>query len=73
MKDHFAEITLWLHQYKLEALEAVLGNDVQEVMQERLIELYAELVPGRVQQEIRQRIDAENPPVKSTQKKGTER
>ena len=51
-----------MHENKLEALEEqldALGTDVEAWMQERLIELYSEMVPYEQQQEIRQRIDGE--------------
>lgn len=56
------QLELWLHEYKMEALSAVLeqqGTSVEKQMQEMLIELYAENVPQEVQRDIRQRIDAE--------------
>ena len=56
------QLELWLHEYKLDALSSVLkeqGTTVEKRMQEMLIDLYAELVPYEVQQEIRTRIDAE--------------
>lgn len=60
--DPFRTIEVTMHEYKLEALEEqmdALGTDVEAWMQDRLIELYSELVPYE-QQEIRQRIDAED-------------
>ena len=56
------QLELWLHEYKMDALSSVLeeqGSSVEKRMQEMLIDLYAELVPHEVQQEIRTRIDAE--------------
>lgn len=56
------QMELWLHEYKMAALSSVLeeqGASVEKRMQETLVDLYAELVPQDVQQEIRQRIDAE--------------
>ncbi len=58
----FAELTLWLHEYKMDALSIVLeeqGISVEKRMQEMLIDLYSDLVPFETQQEIRARIDAE--------------
>lgn len=56
------QLELWLNEYKMDALSSVLeeqGTTVEKRMQEMLIDLYAELVPYEVQQEIRARIDAE--------------
>lgn len=56
------ELEVYLHEYKMAALSSVLekqGSSVEERMQEMLIDLYAELVPYKVQQEIRTRIDTE--------------
>ena len=56
------QMELWLHEYKMAALSSVLeeqGSSVEERMQEMLIDLYSEMVPYEVQQEIRTRIDAE--------------
>ena len=56
------ELTLWLHEYKMDALSIVLeeqGTSVEKRMQEMLIDLYSDLVPFETQQEIRARIDAE--------------
>lgn len=56
------QLELWLHEYKMEALSAVLeqqGTSVEKQMQEMFIELYTENVPQEVQRDIRQRIDAE--------------
>lgn len=56
------QMELWLHEYKMAALSSVLeeqGTTVEKRMQEMLVDLYAELVPHEVQQEIRRRIDAE--------------
>ena len=47
------QLELWLHEYKMDAL-----SSVEKPMQEMLIDLYAELVPHEVQQEIRTRIDS---------------
>lgn len=55
-------LELWLHEYKMQALSAVLeeqGSSVEKRMQSALNELYAELVPPEIQQDICQRIDAE--------------
>lgn len=57
------QLELWLNEYKMDALSSVLeeqGTTVEERMQEMLIDLYAELVPYEIQQEIRTRIDAEH-------------
>lgn len=75
-KSDFETIELCLHKYKLEALESALGgqgSNVQDYMQERLIELYAESVPYETQQKIRRRIDAEKASAKNTPGKGVER
>ena len=56
-------LELWLHEYKMEALEKVLeeqGSSVEKQMQDHLIELYSDMVPSEIQQGIRQRIDAEH-------------
>lgn len=56
------QLELWLHEYKMEALSAVLeqqGTSVEKQMQEMLVQLYAENVPQEVQRGIRQRIDDE--------------
>ena len=56
------ELTLCLHEYKMDALSIVLeeqGTSVEKRMQEMLIDLYSDLVPFETQQEIRARIDAE--------------
>jgi hypothetical protein len=56
------QLELWLSEYKMDALSSVLEEQdttVEKRMQEMLIDLYAELVPYEVQQEIRTRIDAE--------------
>ena len=56
------QLELWLSEYKMDALSSVLekqGISVEKRMQEMLIDLYAELVPYEVQQEIRARMDAE--------------
>ena len=56
------QLELWLHEYKPDALSSVLeeqGTCVEERMQEILIDLYADLVPYEIQQEIRTRIDEE--------------
>ena len=52
------QLELWLHEYKMEALSAVLeqqGTSVEKQMQEMLMQLYTE----KVQRGIRQRIDDE--------------
>lgn len=57
------QLELYLHKYKMEALSSVLeeqDSSVEEQMQEMLIDLYAELVPYEVQQQIRTRIDTEH-------------
>ena len=75
-KSDLEAITLYLHKYKLEALESLLdeqGTDVQDYMQERLIELYAELVPFDTQQKIRRQIDKEKTSAKNAPKKEAER
>ena len=57
------QLELYLHQYKMDALEAVLNEEdtsVEEQMQEHLLELYAELVPVETQLAIRDRIDTES-------------
>ena len=56
-------LELWLHEYKMHALSAVLeeqSSSVEKRMQSALNELYAELVPPEIQRGIRQRIDAES-------------
>lgn len=56
------QLELWLHEYKMEALASVLneqGTTVEKRMQGMLIDLYTELVPQEVRQEIRSRLDAE--------------
>ena len=56
------QLELWLHEYKIEALSAVLeqqGTSVEKQMQEMLMQLYTENVPQEVQRGIRQRIDDE--------------
>ena len=58
----FVTVEAYLHKYKMEALEAALdedGIDIDDYMQDCLIDLYAEMVPEEIQQEIRERIDAE--------------
>lgn len=61
--SEYESVELWLHSYKMSALTEALEeqglSDVDTIMQERLIELYSEIVPFDVQQEIRQRIDSE--------------
>ncbi len=45
------QLELWLHEYKMEALSAVLeqqGTSVEKQMQEMLMQLYAENVPQKV-------------------------
>lgn len=61
MSGH-VQLELWFHEYKLEALSSVLeeqGSSVEERMHANLNELYTGLVPPEVQQDIRQKIDAE--------------
>ena len=56
------QLELWLSEYKMDALSSVLeeqGTTVEKRMQEMLTDLYAELVPYEVQQELRARMDAE--------------
>lgn len=56
------ELTLWLHEYKLNVLSSVLeeqGSSVEKRMQEMLTGLYMDLVPADTQREIQDRIDAE--------------
>ena len=56
------QLELWLHEYKMEALSAVLeqqGTSVEKQMQEMLMQLYTENVSQEVQRGIRQRIDDE--------------
>lgn len=56
------QLELWLHEYKMDALSSVLeeqGTTVEKRMQEMLVDLYAELVPHEVQQEICSRLDTE--------------
>lgn len=56
------EITLWLHEYKLEALERQLEQRetcVEKQMQDMLLDLYAGAVPIKEQEQIQQRIDEE--------------
>ena len=56
------QLEVWLHGYKMDALSSVLeeqGTTVEKRMQEMLFDLYAELVPHEVQQEICSRLDAE--------------
>mgnify|MGYP001046527803 FL=1 len=58
----YVQLEVWLHEYKLEALSSVLeeqGTSAEKRIQEMVTDLYAELVPYEVQQEIRDRIDAE--------------
>ena len=57
-----AEITLQLHDYRMEALEEVMeerGTSVEKFCQDALIELYSSEVPFDRQEEIQRRIDAE--------------
>lgn len=56
-------LELWLHEYKMQALSAVLeeqGSSVEKRMQLALNELYAELVPPEIQRDIREKINAES-------------
>lgn len=58
----YVQLEVWLHEYKLEALSSVLeeqGTSAEKRIQDMVTDLYAELVPYEVQQEIRDRIDAE--------------
>lgn len=60
--SRYNSVEVWLNSYKWDALEQILetqGTDIETVMQERLIELYADQVPMDVQIEIRQRLDTE--------------
>lgn len=55
-------VELWLHEYKARALEAALdeyGVTLQDEMQARLADLYADMVPLDMRREIDQRIEAE--------------
>ena len=55
-----AEITLQLHDYRMEALEEVMeerGTSVEKFCQDALIELYCSEVPFEKQREIQERID----------------
>jgi len=57
------QLELYLHEYKMAALSDVLeeqGTSVEDKMQEMLIDLYSDLVPYEVQQEICTRIDTEH-------------
>lgn len=61
-----AEITLQLHDYRMEALEEVMeqrGTSVEKFCQDALIDLYSSEVPFDRQEEIQRRIDAEREPV----------
>ena len=61
-----AEITLQLHDYRMEALEEVMeerGTSVEKFCQDALINLYSSEVPFDRQEEIQRRIDAEREPV----------
>lgn len=56
------QLELWLNEYKLDALTSVLaeeGSTVEQRMQDALTELYVELVPPEVRQEISVRIKEE--------------
>ena len=56
------QVELWLHEYKLNALAAVLekeGITVEQRMQNALTELYVALVPPETRQEISARIKEE--------------
>ena len=56
------QLELWLHEYKLNALSSVLeeqGTTVEKRMQDALTELYVELVPPEIRQEISARIKEE--------------
>ena len=49
------EITVWLNEHRMEALEeqlALQGSSVEEHLQDYLIDLYAEMVPHEEQQRI---------------------
>lgn len=55
-------LELWLHEYKMEALERVLkesGTDTQTVMQARLEELYRQYVPAQERTDINNTIEGE--------------
>ena len=61
-----AEITLQLHDYRMEALEEVMeerGTSVEKFCQDALIELYSSEVPFDRREEIQRRLDAEREPV----------
>lgn len=56
------QLELWLHEYKLNALSSVLeeqGITVEKRMQDALTELYVELVPPEIRQEISAHIKEE--------------
>lgn len=55
-------IELWLNKYQYTALSDILyekGTDIKAVMQEKLTELYIQMVPEQERIEIDNRIDAE--------------
>ena len=56
------QLELWLNEYKMDALAAVLARDgatVEQRMQDALTELYVSLVPQETRQEISVRIKEE--------------
>ena len=61
-----AEITIQLHDYRMEALEEVMeqrGTSVEKFCQDALIDLYSSEVPFDRQEKIQRRLDAEREPV----------
>ena len=57
-----AQITVCLHEYKVEALAAALaaeGTTVEERLRRTLTELHVELVPHETQRAIRARINGD--------------
>lgn len=55
-------LELWLHEYKLAALERVMnesGTDTQTVMQARFDELYRQYVPAQERTDINNAIEGE--------------
>lgn len=56
------QLELWLNEYKMDALAAVLARDgatVEERMNDMLLRLYEEQVPSEIQQRVRASIQAE--------------
>lgn len=52
-------LELWLHEYKMKALNAAyaeIGTDIETVMQDYLVDMYYFMVPADKQTEIQQRI-----------------